>query len=203
MKSILIFLGIILLSVSLIAQDDYQLAIEKARNEKDVELQSRKTSPLQKEDRKTFQNLPYFDIDPAWRLEAKFVKSESAEIIEIPTSAGYSKTFQAYGRFEVMIDDNYFPLIAYKRVIKEGQPSPEHESLFLPFKDNTTGESTYGGGRYLDLEIPKDGEMAVIDFNLCYSPYCAYGGGFACPIPPNSNYIKAEVTAGEKAYPSH
>lgn len=204
MKSIVRFLCLLfILPFSINAQDDYRTSIQDARKNKDEELQSRKHSPLQKADRKTFQDLPYFEIDEVWRIEAKFVKSESPDVIDIPTSAGYSKTFQAYGQFVVMIDDNNFPLTAYKRVVKGGQAAPEHETLFLPFKDMTTGESTYGGGRYLDLEIPEDGATAIIDFNLCYNPYCAYGGGFACPIPPNSNFIKAEIRAGEKAYPEH
>ena len=197
---IILFIG---LSMSVLAQDGYKEEIERQREEKDVEMQSRKTSPLQKSDRKTFQDLPYFEVDEKWKVSATFHVNETQEVIEIPTSAGYSKTFKAYGYFEVDLNGNNYAITAFKRVYKEGQGHSEHETLFFPFKDMTTGESTYGGGRYLDLEIPKDGEQATIDFNLCYSPYCAYGDGFACPIPPASNFIKGEVEAGEMAYKKH
>ncbi|HAW20988.1 MAG TPA: hypothetical protein DCX14_12470 [Flavobacteriales bacterium] len=197
---IILFIG---LAMGVVAQDGYKEEIKRQRAEKDVEMQSRKTSPLQKEDRKTFQDLPYFEVDEKWKVMATFHEHQTQEVIEIPTSAGYSKTFKAHGYFEVQLNGNNYAITAFKRLYKEGQKAPEHETLFLPFKDMTTGESTYGGGRYLDLEVPKDGAQAVVDFNLCYSPYCAYGNGFACPIPPAANFIKTEVEAGEKAYKKH
>jgi len=73
--------------------------------------------------------------------------------------------------------------------------------LFLPFKDFTNNESTYGGGRYinfLDTDI-KDGKIEI-DFNKSYNPWCAYSDGFNCPIPPKENHIETEVTAGEKNF---
>lgn len=202
MKSILTLL-ILITSFFVFAQDDYKTTIENHRAEKDDKLQSKKTSPLQKADRKTFQDLPYFEIDEKWNLPVKFRVNETQEIIKIPTSVGYSKTFKAYGVLDITIDGNYFPLIAYKRLPKEGQEPSDHPALFVPFKDLTTGESTYGGGRYLDIQIPEDGAELSLDFNLSYSPYCAYGDGFACPIPPAPNFIKTEIKAGEKDFKKH
>ncbi|MCK5678470.1 MAG: DUF1684 domain-containing protein, partial [Flavobacteriaceae bacterium] len=74
--------------------------------------------------------------------------------------------------------------------------------LFLPFTDKTNGESTYGGGRYLDLKIP-DGDTTVIDFNKAYNPYCAYNHKYSCPIPPKANQLDVEINAGVKAYEEH
>ena len=71
------------------------------------------------------------------------------------------------------------------------------DHLFFPFKDLTNGEDTYGGGRYIDLTIPK-GDKIVIDFNKAYNPYCAYTSGYSCPIPPRENYIEHEIKAGIK-----
>ena len=71
--------------------------------------------------------------------------------------------------------------------------------LFLPFLDNTNGTFTYGGGRYIDLEIP-EGDIVEIDFNSAYNPYCAYNEKFSCPIVPGENYIDIDVEAGVKAF---
>lgn len=71
--------------------------------------------------------------------------------------------------------------------------------LFLPFLDDTNGESTYGGGRYVESSIP-DGDTIVIDFNEAYNPYCAYNKKYSCPIVPRVNYVETEVKAGVKAY---
>ena len=69
------------------------------------------------------------------------------------------------------------------------------EHLFFPFNDLTNGDTSYGGGRYIDLTIPK-GNTIVLDFNKSYNPYCAYTSGYSCPIPPIENYIDSEIKAG-------
>lgn len=188
--------------LSLHAQSTYKDDIEKIRLEKDHELKDRKNSPLQKPDRKKFQPLNYYPVEESWRVQARFTRLEGMDEIEIPTSSGKSKTFKVYGMFEFVMEGRTFALRAYKRVWPEGQvPADYHESLFVPFKDLTTGGETYGGGRYMDIELPGEYDrMVELDFNLCYNPYCAYGSGFSCPIPPEANFMDIKVTAGEKAY---
>jgi uncharacterized protein (DUF1684 family) len=71
--------------------------------------------------------------------------------------------------------------------------------LFLPFTDLTSGVESYGGGRYIDMEVQK-GNTWTIDFNKGYNPYCAYNEKYSCPIPPAENDLKVEVKAGVKKY---
>ena len=71
------------------------------------------------------------------------------------------------------------------------------DSLFLPFTDLTSGNGSYGGGRYVDLRIPL-GDSVTIDFNTAYNPYCAYNHDYSCPIPPKQNDLQVEVKAGVK-----
>jgi uncharacterized protein (DUF1684 family) len=75
------------------------------------------------------------------------------------------------------------------------------DHLFIPFTDGTTYTETYGGGRYIDLSVNdiKNGKIEL-DFNKCYNPYCAYAGGFNCPIPPVENRLPVAIKAGEKLY---
>ena len=73
--------------------------------------------------------------------------------------------------------------------------------LFLPFTDETTGELTYGGGRYIDLDIKDiDKNKITIDFNKAYNQYCAYSDGYRCPVPPEENDLAVSISAGEKNY---
>ena len=65
--------------------------------------------------------------------------------------------------------------------------------------DDSNGETTYGGGRYIDLTIPS-GDILVIDFNKAYNPYCAYNEKYSCPIVPRENYLPLKVTAGVKRF---
>jgi uncharacterized protein (DUF1684 family) len=73
--------------------------------------------------------------------------------------------------------------------------------LFVPFKDRTNYDATYGGGRYIDLST-KDivNGRILLDFNKCYNPYCAFADGFNCPIPPDENSLPIEIAAGEKTF---
>jgi uncharacterized protein (DUF1684 family) len=71
-----------------------------------------------------------------------------------------------------------------------GRLKEEHKNdLFIPFKDLTSGKDTYGGGRYLDVQIP-EGNTLILNFNTAYNPYCAYTDGYFCPIPPAEKYAQ-------------
>jgi uncharacterized protein (DUF1684 family) len=78
---------------------------------------------------------------------------------------------------------------------------PEYSNyLFLPFTDLTNGENSYGGGRYLDMEIPESGSTIVLNFNKCYNPLCHYNKKYSCPIPPAENDLSIRVEAGVKKW---
>jgi len=72
-------------------------------------------------------------------------------------------------------------------------------SLFIPFRDATSGGGTYGAGRYLDL-IENTTGIYDLDFNRAYNPYCAYNDRFSCPLPPGENTLEVPILAGEKIY---
>ena len=76
--------------------------------------------------------------------------------------------------------------------------------FFLPFRDATSGNETYGAGRYLDNHRPGlqrlNAEEFEVDFNYSYNPYCAYSSYFSCPLPPRENWLKVAIRAGEKDY---
>jgi uncharacterized protein (DUF1684 family) len=73
------------------------------------------------------------------------------------------------------------------------------DSYFIVFNDMTTGNETYGGGRFVYVRRPlADADLTVIDFNLAHNPPCVFTDFATCPLPPIENYLKFEVTAGEK-----
>jgi uncharacterized protein (DUF1684 family) len=76
------------------------------------------------------------------------------------------------------------------------------ERLFVPFTDATTGQETYGAGRYLDLDRTSTG-IYVVDFNTAYNPYCAYNPTYDCPVPPKDNRLPVPIRAGEKTPRGH
>jgi len=73
--------------------------------------------------------------------------------------------------------------------------------LFIPFIDETSGNETYGAGRYMDIRIGDLEDNPVIDFNTCYNPYCAYNNRYSCPVPPSENHLTVPIHAGVKYTP--
>jgi uncharacterized protein len=75
--------------------------------------------------------------------------------------------------------------------------------IFVPFRDATNANATYGAGRYvLDTAKGADlggvGDTLVIDFNFSYHPSCRYDEAWQCPLAPPENRLEVAVTAGEK-----
>jgi len=77
----------------------------------------------------------------------------------------------------------------------------EDTELFVPFKDGTSGNETYGGGRYAQVEYDSRDDTCILDFNLSGNPLCAFADGkYDCPIPPRENWLDVEIRAGEKKF---
>jgi hypothetical protein len=69
---------------------------------------------------------------------------------------------------------------------------------FTMVGDNTTGESTYGGGRYVYLDLPEKNGPVTIDFNKLYNPPCSFSEFTTCLYPPQQNHLPFKIEAGEK-----
>ena len=92
-----------------------------------------------------------------------------------------------------------------KTTMEMGHKSdPAEGCLFVPFGDGTSGNESYGAGRYLDLEperhLTEEGRW-VVDLNDAYNPWCAYSEHYVCPFVPPENWLRVPVRAGEKKYP--
>lgn len=68
---------------------------------------------------------------------------------------------------------------------------------FTMVGDITNGDSTYGGGRYIYLDLPKQNGSIKIDFNKLYNPPCAFSEFTTCLYPPRQNQLPFKVLAGE------
>lgn len=144
--------------------------------------------------RMSFDGLRYFDYSQDWVLQADFKRYSSLEKIIMSTSIGLSKTYFRYAKLEFDKDGTLFQLDVF--VPEASIKAPEYG--FVPFTDVTNDQSTYAGGRYLDLQpVPEEGEV-IINFNRAYNPYCAYSNYYNCPVPPVSNDLKTGVEAGEQ-----
>ncbi|OGS74358.1 MAG: hypothetical protein A3F91_04245 [Flavobacteria bacterium RIFCSPLOWO2_12_FULL_35_11] len=158
------------------------------------------TSPLTEEGLKTFKALEFFDIDENYNIEADFELTPGTPIFEMQTTTDRLPLYRKYGIAHFTLNGKKMALSIYQS--QELMITVEYaEHLFLPFNDATNGTLTYGGGRFIDLEIPKEGSKTIrIDFNKAYNPYCAYNHTFSCPIPPSENNLPVAIPVGVKAY---
>ncbi|MBI5877763.1 MAG: DUF1684 domain-containing protein [Chloroflexi bacterium] len=148
-------------------------------------------SPLTPEQHKTFAGLRYFAENSALRFRVRINRLLKVQTVQMQTSTGHLASYLRYGHVEFDVNGEPQTLTIYK--------SEDHDALFLPFADATSGVESYGAGRYLDPAPEPDGAI-VLDFNLAYSPYCAYNDQWTCPIPPAENRLKVRIDAGEMKY---
>ena len=159
------------------------------------------TSPLKEKDRKHFTGLDFFIFNASFVVTATLKRMPDTKYFNMRTTTSRVSPERVFGILSFKLNGELHQLNVYqgKDIIKrEGY----EDYLFLPFLDETNGDESYGGGRYIDLRIP-EGDTLEIDFNTAYNPYCAYNDKYSCPIVPRVNYLKAKIEAGVKVFEKH
>ncbi len=170
--------------------------IQKEREQKDIFFSSHYSSPISSEERRQFKGLDYYLPGPNFRFEIELHKYKEKRILKIQDTQGNEREFLRWGEFRFKIGTKECKLQAYKSDPQEGR-------LFVPFRDKTSGNETYGAGRYIDLDIEEhyttEGKW-ILDFNKAYNPWCAYSEFYACPFIDQENWLDVPVHAGERNY---
>ncbi|MCB9233761.1 MAG: DUF1684 domain-containing protein [Bacteroidia bacterium] len=174
----------------------YEKQIAKYRKAEHQKFRDPRQSPL-RENYRAYDHLDYFPVDRKYCVEARLELTPDSPEFEMTTSSGQKKQYKkwAIARFE--LDGQEYALSLYTSLALANIPKYK-DYLFLPFKDFTNGNETYGGGRYIEMHIP-EGNTLVIDFNKAFNPYCAYSAtGWNCPVPPEENHLQTFIHAGVK-----
>ena len=177
---------------------DALAGILEFQKELNAEYKNPETSPLPDRYRKDFNGLDFFEPDTNYVVVAKFERTPNAIPFLLATTTDRKTEELLYGiaQFELNGEKRQLEIYQSLGLIEQEEYK---DYLFLPFLDNTNGEETYGGGRYIDLIIP-DGDKIIIDFNRAYNPYCAYNKKYSCPLVPKQNYLDTRVVAGVKNF---
>ncbi len=142
---------------------------------------------------RAFNGLPYFDIDPAWRLVGRLIPAEPGATIPVPDVLGDVNQEPTPGVVELTVDGQVHRLAALE---SDGRSRSGWSSA-----TQTSGSETYGGGRFLVTgPVQPDGSVEV-DFNLAYNPPCVFSPYATCPLPPDGNRLPMRIEAGERAFP--
>ena len=176
--------------------DGYVADLQANREEKDEFFAEHPQSPIPPEHREAFSGLDYFDPDPDYRIEASVTAHDDPDPVPMETTAGNEVRYVRIVTFDFDLGGEAVELHGYKQ-----RPEDDEEAVFVPFRDKTTGQESYHGGRYLELHPENDladGDVVTLDFNLAYSPFCVFSDTFSCPLPPEENWLDVAVRAGER-----
>ena len=170
-------------------------AFQKTLNE---EYANPLTSPLTDEDQVVFEALDFYPINLEYRITATLELTPNEPVFQMVTTTARRPEYVRFGILHFKINGVDLKLNVYRNI--ELTKKPEYaDYLFVPFTDKTSGNTSYGGGRYIDLRVPK-GNTVLLDFNQAYNPYCAYNHKYSCPIPPDENRLALAIPAGVKAF---
>lgn len=171
------------------------MEVKKFQEELNAEYLNAKETPLRGDNFTNFKGHPFFPFNLKYRVTANFTKTKDAKPFDIPTSSGKTKLYKEYGKATFTLEEKSYTLTLYQSLDLIKQKKYK-DYLFLPFRDLTNEKETYGGGKYMDLTIPK-GNTIVLDFNKSYQPFCAYNAyDYNCPIVPEENKLPVEIRAG-------
>ena len=142
--------------------------------------------------RVNFAGVDFYPPDPAYRVPARFHRYPEPHRVPMENMAGTVDTVIVPG-------EAVFSLAGEEIALLPVVDDPADSAFFFVFSDATSGDETYGGGRFLSATLgPQD--RVVLDFNRAYNPPCAFNPYTTCPLPLPENRLRVSVRAGERAY---
>ena len=170
----------------------YEEEVLSLRLKKDAMFFDPDRTILRPKEQAKFTGLRYFPIDSTFRFETPFERLDDPPTVLIAKQTSGPVPYSHVGFVHIPHAGQTYRLSVFQDM------EMEEGTAWIPFHDATSGSETYGGGRYLDIDLPK-GDTATVDFNLAYNPFCVYNAyDFNCAIPPAENRLPFAVTAGEK-----
>jgi uncharacterized protein (DUF1684 family) len=143
----------------------------------------------QSEDIAAFGRIDAFPHNPDWVLTGTFTPNPAGTTVGFShiKDEGATRELPVPGDIVVTMDGQEYRIAAFK----------DGNRLQLVFADATSGDDTYGVGRFLFLAPNPDGTI-TLDFNYAVLPPCAFSYNFNCPMPPKQNRFPFRIEAGEK-----
>lgn len=166
------------------------------RATRDALFANHSQSPLSDLQRQAFDGLKYCDYDPAYRVMADV--EADVEPVRYDMQLGDDGSFTM-----VQVAQVSFDLPTGRGQLGVFWIEGYGGGIFVPFRDATNSESTYGGGRYLydsikGADLGATCDNMLLDFNYAYHPSCYYNERWVCPLAPPQNKLTFPVVAGER-----
>lgn len=176
-------------------EKNYAADIQAHRVIEERNIRNKETTLLSEDYFERFTGLNYFPADIKYRIAAKLVRLSETEMTNLGTTGGTPYGFMRFGTVNFYLDGKAVEL----QVFEFPADDTARPAIFVPFRDKTSGKASYGGGRFMIINIPQ-GDQIVVDFNMAINPICVYDPDYICPIPPLANTVSHLITAGAKMY---
>ena len=152
-------------------------------------------SPLPAGDPMRRSGIAVWPYDPRLRFEAPLEAVANAVTLSLPTDHDGTTTMRLAGRVTLPSPIGATVDVWWLQQYGGG--------LFLPVRDGSAGDTSYGGGRYLldtakGADLGGDSARLVLDLNFLYHPSCRYSPEWQCPLAPAGNTFAARIDAGER-----
>jgi uncharacterized protein (DUF1684 family) len=139
-----------------------------------------------------FDGIETFPVSLGWRIPARFDRYDPPRVIEVPNVLGQVNEQPSPGAIVFRVGG--------ERVRLEVTGDPEGQRFSIVFGDQTNGNETYGGGRFLEVPAPGGNGWTFVDFNKAYNPPCVFTAYATCPLPTRQNRLPVRIEAGERMY---
>jgi uncharacterized protein (DUF1684 family) len=169
--------------------------VRSFQEELNKEYKDLTTTPLTSAALRKFKGHLFFPVDLSYRVQARLELTPNTSFSLMKATGSVLQEYRTYANAVFTLNGETFTLPVYQS--KSLMRTAGYEDyLFCPFTDLTTGHESYDGGRYVEVRIPKEGDVAIIDFNKAYNPYCAYNDKYSCPLVPPQNHLAVAIKAG-------
>ncbi len=177
-------------------QEKYISSIEEFRQEKDNYMKNNPSSPFNIDTNAHYKPLKYYPVNPDYVFKSKLFRYDNPDTVNVLGTKGEIRRIVRFGYVQFNFKGKQYKLNVYKGSNPKGEPY-----YTIWFTDKTTGNETYGVGRYLDFDLnPNANYVYTIDFNLAYNPYCAYSAKYSCAVPLKEDHLDIAIKAGEKNF---
>jgi uncharacterized protein (DUF1684 family) len=160
-------------------------------------------SPFNRDSTIHYEGIKWYPPDVRFHFVSRLIRYEHADTVVVLGTKGEERQQLRYGYFLLPFEGKEYRLNVYKFTPSDSRRYALYRNhLSVWFTDSTTGEETYGVGRYLEVgkEDPDPDHRYTLDFNYAYNPYCAYSVLYSCAIPTKDDHLPFAITAGELKY---
>ncbi len=158
-------------------------------------FQEHSQSPLNDARKARFTGLRYYDYDPAYHIVVPIDSPPEPRSYDYDLGEDGAFNIRQFG--QVTVD-----LPTRSGILGLFWIAGYGSGIFLPFRDATNSQGTYGGGRYLldiikGADLGREDDRIVLDSNYAYHPSWTYNPRWVCPLAPAENQLDFPGQAGE------